>query len=61
MKEINSKSSLKESLIRDTVLDNDDKAIVQQVRHRFCLVVKGIMWDKFESNQCSSQSIRALN
>lgn len=45
---MNSKSSLKDSLIRDTVLlDNDEKAIIQQVRHRFCLVVKGIMWDKF--------------
>ena len=33
---------------------------MNEIRNRFCIALKGILYDKFEKNQCSSVSIGVL-
>ena len=33
--------------------DELDQALLEEIRNRFCVLLKGILWEKFEKSQCS--------
>lgn len=52
--------AIKENLLSDNIPEEIDPALMDEVRNRFCIILKGIFWSKFEDNQCSTYSIRML-
>lgn len=40
--------------------DNIDPNLMSEIRNRFCIALKGILYNKFENNQCSSESLKVL-
>lgn len=52
--------NLNSNLMNEDNQDNIDLGLMEEVRNRFCVILKGIFWSKFEDNQCSSESVRML-
>ena len=44
---------IRSNLLSDQAFDEIDQALLEEIRNRFCVALKGILWEKFEKNQCS--------
>lgn len=39
--------AIKENLLSDNIPEEIDPALMDEVRNRFCIILKGIFWSKF--------------